>query len=101
MGGRRAVQAVIDTGFSATLALPPGLIAALGLAWDGQEEAALADGSVKLFDYYRAVVHWDGSPWRVAVLAAGSDPLVGMELLAGYELSIQVTHDGIVTIVRL
>jgi hypothetical protein len=44
---------------------------------------------------------WDGALRRTIVDEAGTDPLVGMKLLAGYELTIQVVPGGRVTIAAL
>jgi clan AA aspartic protease len=97
-GQEREVEAVIDTGFDGTLTLPPGLIAALGLAWHRRGRALLADGSESLFDIYEATVVWDGEPRRIAVDEADIDPLVGMSLLYGYELIVQAVESGSVII---
>src|SRR5438105_15966133 len=43
--GEREVEAIVDTGFTAYLTLPPPLIAALGLQWQRVESFTLADGS--------------------------------------------------------
>ena len=58
--GEREVEAIVDTGFTAYLTLPPTLIAALGLQWQRVESFTLADGSECLFDVYVAKVEWDG-----------------------------------------
>lgn len=98
-GGRdREINAVIDTGFDGFLTLPAVLIQELGLAWRRRGRAMLADGSDILVDIYEATVTWDGSPRRIAVDEAGCAPLVGMSLLSGYELSIQVVDGGRVAI---
>ena len=81
--------------------MPTALIAALGLAWRGRESAVLADGSEHLFDFYEANVEWDGDARRTIVIAADSDPLVGMALLSGSELTIEVVPGGFVTITAL
>ncbi|WP_179130992.1 hypothetical protein [Candidatus Entotheonella palauensis] len=44
---------------------------------------------------------WDGALRRLAVDAAETDPLVGMSLLYGYELTIQVQEGGRVIIQAL
>jgi clan AA aspartic protease len=100
-GGRHPLQAVIDTGFNAELALPTAVVAALGLEMVGREDALLADGSVRLFDYFAAVIDWDGKPRRVVVLAADSGPLIGMAMLDGCELTIQAVPGGKVSITAL
>jgi clan AA aspartic protease len=89
---------VIDTGFDGTLILPPALIATLGLVWRRRGRALLADGSESLFDSYEAIVVWDGEPRRIAVDEADIDPLVGMSLLHGYELTVQAIEGGTVII---
>jgi clan AA aspartic protease len=92
---------VVDTGFNGALTVAPNLIERLGLAWSGRDIAVLADGSEKVFDFYEAIIEWDGTPRRMIVLSADSDPLVGMTLLAGYELTIQAVPGGTVTIAPL
>jgi len=100
-GRNRQVDVVIDTGFTASLTLPPSLIAALGLRWQSVGRGTLADGSTCLFDVYEAKIGWDRRVLRVLVSEADTDPLVGMELLNGYELTVQVRNRGRVTIRRL
>lgn len=61
----------------------------------------MADGGVGLFDLYAVALEWDGVPRVVEALALDSEPLLGMELLAGHELRIEVVDAGIVEITRL
>jgi len=95
------VEAVIDTGFNGSLTLPQAFIAALGLPWLCRQQAQLADGSVQVFDVHVATVEWDGQPRTVEVEAADVHPLIGMALLQGSELRIQVETGGSVTIASL
>ena len=44
------IDAVIDTGFSGFLTLPPNVIAALDLTWKGRDVATLGDGTSCIFD---------------------------------------------------
>lgn len=97
----REIEAVIDTGYTSSLTLPPTLVAALGLRWKGFGRGILGDGSECLFDVYVAKVVWDGKERRVLIDEADTDPLVGMSLLTGYELRMQVRSRGKVTIKRL
>ena len=66
--------------------------ARLGLAsaWP----CTLADGSESVFDIYEATVDWGGELWRIPVDEAETGPLIGMSLLEGYELSIQIQRGG-------
>src|SRR3990167_7287628 len=61
------VEAVLDTGYTAWLTLPPTLVAALCLRWNGVGRGILADGSMCLFDVYEATVMWDRRALRVLV----------------------------------
>lgn len=100
-GREHEVEAIIDTGYTDWLTLPPAVIAALGLRWRSLDRAMLADGSECLFDVYTAKVLWDGNVRRVSVDEADTDPLIGMALLKGYELKMQGRYRGKVTIKRL
>jgi len=94
-GGReREVEAVIDTGYNGSLILPPYLVAELGLPFRIRSSATLGDGSTGLFDVHDGTVHWNGKSRRIAVDVADSEPLLGMALLYGYELTIQVVEGG-------
>jgi clan AA aspartic protease len=100
-GREQEVEAVIDTGYTASLTLPPALIQALGLRWQTVDRVRLANGSVCIFDVYEAKVVWDGKVRQILVDEADTDPLVGMRLLKGHELKMQVRYRGKVTIERL
>jgi clan AA aspartic protease len=94
----RTIPAVIDTGFTAFLTLPPALIASLGLTWKSSGRGILADGSECLFDVYAGKVVWDGKVRNILIDEADTDPLVGMALLTGYELKVQICPGGKVRI---
>ncbi len=97
-GQAREVEAVIDTGYSGYLTLPPALAAELGLAFVGNGHAFLANDAEVEFDVYDVTVLWDGQPRDIEADATGSTPLVGMLLLDRYDLSIQVRTGGRVVI---
>lgn len=100
-GGRhRRIEAVIDTGFNGWLTLPPALIASLRLPWRRRGRALLGDGSNSVFDIYEASVVWDKRHRRVPIDEADTMPLIGMALLEGHELSIDVRVGGPVKIRR-
>ena len=97
-GGNHHVDAVIDTGFSGFLTLPSALIASLNLAWLCRQQGLLADGSVQVFDVYTATVLWDGQSRIVEAERIDAVPLVGMEMLHGFELRVKVARGGSVAI---
>jgi clan AA aspartic protease len=100
-GRAKVIQAIVDTGFTASLTLPSALIVDLGLRWQRVESFTLADGSECIFDVCVAKVEWDGKVRTILVDEANADPLVGMRLLRGCELRMQVRSRGRVTIKRL
>ncbi len=94
-------DASIDTGFDGWLSLPDDFIAMLGLAWKRRGIAQLSDGSQSIFDVYEANVIWDEKMLTIPIDEANSEPLIGMSLMEGYELTIQVVNGGIVTLKKL
>ncbi|MEX0643289.1 MAG: clan AA aspartic protease [Pirellulales bacterium] len=97
-GNGLEIELVIDTGFNGWISLPSSLISDLGLPWHRRGRGELADGSEIIFDIYEAKIIWDGQSRRVWVDEIDSAPLIGMSLLDGYELLIQVWSGGNVTI---
>jgi clan AA aspartic protease len=99
--GVRQIQAVVDTGFTGSLTLPLRLITSLGLPWHSFDRSTLADGSECLFDVFVATVVWDGYSQRILVDEADADPPIGMRLMNGYELRMQIRRKGRMTLKRL
>jgi clan AA aspartic protease len=97
-GHEHDVDAIVDTGFDGFLTLPPAVVAALGLAWLSRGLATLADGNPTFYDVYEATVVWDGQTITIPVDAVATTPLVGMELLDGYKLTLEARIGGSVTI---
>jgi clan AA aspartic protease len=100
-GRQQEIEAVVDTGYTGWLTLPPATIAELNLRWQSVGRGTLADGSVSYFDVYQGKVAWVGRVRSVFVDELDAIPLVGMSLLRGYELKMQVRFRGKVTIERL
>ena len=92
---------LIDTGFNGFLTLPSEIIAKLDLSWNGSDTVTLGDGSETLFDIYSARIIWDGQFREVDIAESETEPLIGMGLLYGYKLQIEVVERGLVTIVAL
>ncbi len=97
-GRTQDIEAVVDTGYNGFLTLPTALVDELALPFAYIGEASLADGSVVQFDVYGVTVLWDGQPRHIKSDATGATPLVGMLLLDGHDLSIQVRAGGRVAI---
>ncbi|MDB9314955.1 hypothetical protein PN462_17710 [Spirulina sp. CS-785/01] len=94
-------NAIVDTGFNGWLSLPSDLIAQLNLKWKRRGLAILGDGSECVFNVYEAVVVWDGNLLTIPVDEADSEPLIGMSLMEGYQLTVQVFEGGLVKLSKV
>jgi clan AA aspartic protease len=96
--GLTDVRAVIDTGFTGFLTLPSATIQSLSLLLFGSREVVLADGSVSSLDVYRAEILWHDEARPVSVLQSEGGPLIGMSLLRGSSLRMDIMPGGSVKI---
>ena len=97
-GEARDVDAVVDTGFTRFLTLPPTTIAELGLGFRGVNRVILADGSETTLEVYGVTVLWGGQPREVVAYVSDTTPLIGMSLLYRHILNIDVEDGGRVLI---
>lgn len=97
----QCIEAVIDTGFNGFLTLPNSLIISLGLPLVGNRRAMLGDGNTVVLDVYLAIVIWHEQEREVLALQADGGPLVGMSLLYGSRLTLDISEDGAVCIEQL
>jgi len=56
--------------------------------------ASLADDSDVPVPLFHAVIDWDERDVEITVMALGSRPLLGAELLQGFNLSADFEEDG-------
>jgi clan AA aspartic protease len=94
-------DAIVDTGFNGWLSLPTDLITQLNLRWKRRGRAILGDGSECVFNVYEAVLVWDGDLLTIPIDEADSEPLVGMSLMEGYQLTVQVFENGLVELSKV
>ena len=92
------IEAVVDTGYSGFLTLPPALVTELGLPFAYVGRAFLANDDEVSFDVHDVTVQWDGQPRHIKADVTGSTPLVGMLLLDRHSLNIEVERGGSVVI---
>ena len=88
------MEAVLDTGFTGSLTLPPPFVAALGLPWHSRSIAILANGQIDAFEMHKATIVWDGAPRLILVQASNTVPLVGLELMTGNDLRVRFAPGG-------
>ena len=92
------IEAVIDTGYNGYLTLPSHLVTVLQLPFAGHRRGTLADGSVTRLDVYLASVVWHGRLKDVLISRTVGTPLIGMSLLEGSRLAMDVVDGGAVTL---
>ena len=97
-GQSQDIEAVIDTGYSGFLTLPTMLVSELRLPFAYIGRAFLANDDEVSFDVHDVTVMWDGQPSHLKADATGSTPLLGMLLLDGHNLNVEVENNGRVVI---
>jgi predicted aspartyl protease len=97
-GQPETVDAIVDTGFNGFLTLPLAQIARLRFPYEGIAEVILGDGDTVRLDSFAATVLRDGQLRTGLVLAAEGMPLVGMDLLHGPRVMLDITDGSPVTI---
>ena len=80
------IEAVVDTGYTGFLTLPPTLVNELALPFAYVSRAFLANDDQVEFNIHNVTLLWDGEPRDIEADATGSTPLVGMLLLDGHSL---------------
>jgi predicted aspartyl protease len=100
-GQPRPIEVALDTGFNGQIALPAITIQRLELSEESSRLAITATGDrVRLTTYYTTMM-WHGEPRIIEVVEADSEPLLGMELLLGNRVTLDVLEGGPVTIYPL
>lgn len=100
-GQEEDIEAVIDTGFNDYLTLPKSLVSRLALPFAAPTQATLADGSTIRLDCYQATIIWNEQPRTILALEAEGGSLIGMSLLYGHLLTLEVVDGGNVVISSL
>ena len=70
--------------------LPTDVIERLGLVWDGRRNAFLANGDPVTLNGWRGTILWQGRQNSILILQADGEPLLGMRLLYGHRVSLDV-----------
>lgn len=100
-GVEAEVSAVLDTGFTEFLTLPPALVSALALPYQYAIPMEMADARPLMVDVCEASVDWDGEARIAPVQCTQGEPLIGMSLLYGSRLLLDAVDGGPVRITAL
>ena len=97
-GETREVDAVVNTGFNGFLVLPPELVEEMEMPFLHYSRSFLADDREMTLQTHQATINWNGDARRVRAIASGSAALVGMQLLEGHRLEMDIRPGGTVQI---
>ena len=95
------IDFAIDTGFTDDVTLPFDIIEQLSLPVNRDVQLIMADGTEYVGQSYTGWILWHEQAREIEVISVDADPLVGMRLLSGSNLSIDAESDGAVTITEL
>ena len=93
-----SIEAVVDTGYSGTLALPPSLIGQLELPAGLPTVVTLGNNVERRLRSFVGQILWHDRMRSIPVLEARGVPLIGTRLLAGSQLIVQFRSGGEVVI---
>ena len=100
-GAVHEIEAVIDTGFTGFLTLPPNLIAELKIARLSEVVMKVADGSEVSLRTFRVETFLDDVWSDTEVIETENTPLLGMSFLENHQLTIEVRDGGAVSVQTL
>ena len=95
-----AADAIVDTGFTDYLCLPAGIVEALDLEFETWMLMSMADDRAENVCVFKGTIVWHGEE-RVIPIHQVDAPLIGMSLLRGDRLTMDVVDGGELTIVPL
>ena len=97
-GDFESLNFAVDTGFDGDVTMPYDVIQRLALPYEGQAQVTLADEQQRQSNIYRGIVFWHGRQRNVMVIEMDGEPLLGMSLLQGSELTVSAQPGGPVRI---
>lgn len=92
------LETVLDTGFVGDLSLPSTVIRRLGLVRAGSLNFILANGAPARLRTYHARVFWHDLLLDVEVTQTGDVPLIGIRMLRGSRVTMDILPGGEVII---
>ena len=97
-GSRHPFTVVLDTGFDGELMLPRSVIRRFGFAYRGMRSGILADGSRFETPAFTTEILWQNQQSMVSVYESESEYLLGIHLLWGQRLAMDVIEGGRIVI---
>lgn len=100
-GQEHKIECQLATGFLGDLFMPPTQVDALKLPQTGTGQVGYPPGSPAEAPVHQAHVLWCGQKHTISVFAYGQHPVLGLGLLQGYRLNLQMTEGQQVIVGRL
>lgn len=97
-GQQQVIEAVIDTDFNGDLTLPYDVVSFLEFPWKRMQSVILGDGNPQICDVHSGEIDWNDEIRVIEIEVAETQLLVGMALLEGYNLHIEVFEGGKVSL---
>ena len=91
---------LVDTGFNGWIGLSDQTLGELNAAPTNDADIVLADGTSRTVEQFMVVVVWENNLRVVTALKSGTD-LIGMRMLQGNRLSMDVVQSGLIEVSRL
>lgn len=89
-----SIEFVVDTGFEGELSLPHNLASRLRSKNPGTRTVQMANGQLVKAGYFEIDLEWDDEPRLTEVLIMDGNPLIGVELLDRFRLTIDFVPRG-------
>src|SRR5205823_4289669 len=93
-GGERAVDFIVDSGFEVDLALPTDMLTGLDVVYAGEYPFALADLTYRTRPLYRMLINWQGEDRVTEIVEMDGNPLLGVGVLLGNLVQMEMTDGG-------
>ena len=97
-GTTRGFDFILDSGFEGDLTLPPDLLPGLDMSYAGELPFALADLTLRTRPVYQILLEWQGEERIAAIVAMEGNPLLGVGLLRGNLVQMEMDEGGEVTV---
>ncbi len=92
------VEFILDTGFKGYLSLPQAAINALDAVYLGDRPVAFADGVIRTRPFYQIMLEWQEETHPIEIIALDGKPLLGVELIEGSILQVEMRDGGEVSV---
>jgi clan AA aspartic protease len=92
------IEFIVDTAFEGDLALPLAVLNRVQATFNHDRLIRLADGTFRPRPHFEVSIEWEGEERLAEVVLMDNEPLLGVELMAGYLLQVELEDGGEVSL---